>query len=142
MGYKTVLGLEDFPPVIRKSFEDSLDVDVDGDDARNKVIDNFEKGLIDVSEFFDAIDILEKGKRANIGEIRIWKDGRFQRVIDGWREVNDGSFSNLHRTEEQIQAEQKMSNNEIQKRSSIGNKITKLLRSQPNSIDLEAILKI
>lgn len=38
-----------------------------------------------VSDIFD----LTKGKRANIGDIRIWKNGKFQKTANGWVEIKE-----------------------------------------------------
>lgn len=42
-----------------------------------------------IKSFVNSDDILEKAKRANIGEVREWKGGKYRKTYDGWVLVTD-----------------------------------------------------
>ena len=90
------LSLSDFPQNIQKSFRNQfLTFDKKGL-IESVLIENFEKGLIGEGLFFQAMDILEKGgKRANIGEIREWSDGKYQRTTTGWIPISGEKISKI-----------------------------------------------
>lgn len=65
--------------------------------------------LNNVSEDSTA-EYLEKGKRAQIGEIREWQGGKFRRTFDGWVPVKEGEGG---KKEEQESEEKKESGGNI-----------------------------
>lgn len=76
------LTLLDFPEEIRKGF---IDTDLSLNFIEDKIEENFQKGFISRDLYLDCCDILEKGgKRAVIGEIREFKDGKYQKTSSGW----------------------------------------------------------
>jgi len=81
------LGILDFPEIIQKSFNNVETLSIET--ISNQIIENFEKSLISEKLFLQSMDTLEKGKRANIGEIREWKNGKFQRTTNGWKPVKE-----------------------------------------------------
>lgn len=60
----------------------------------DSLIDSFDKGLIGEDLFDKAIEelnLLEKAKKANVGEIRKRKDGKsYKKTLDGWKLESEG----------------------------------------------------
>ena len=54
------------------------------------IVDNFEKGKITEELFLGGMNVLEKGKRGQIGEIREWSGKRYQKGANGWTPVKEG----------------------------------------------------
>lgn len=58
-----------------------------------RIIENeIEKSLgndFSIEKAFDTLDII-KGKRAQLGEIREWRGGRFRRTASGWERIKEG----------------------------------------------------
>ena len=55
--------------------------------AESIIISNFEKGEISEEIFLSGMNILEKAKKGNIGEIREWKSGKYRKTANGWEPV-------------------------------------------------------
>lgn len=59
-----------------------------------RIIENeIEKSLgndFSIEKAFDILDIV-KGKRAQLGEIREWRGGRFRRTANGWERIKEGA---------------------------------------------------
>lgn len=59
-----------------------------------RIIENeIEKSLgndFSIEKAFDTLDIV-KGKRAQLGEIREWRGGRFRRTANGWEKIKEGA---------------------------------------------------
>jgi hypothetical protein len=54
------------------------------------IVDNFEKGKITEELFLGSMNILEKGKRGVVGEIREWSGKKYQKTATGWTPVKEG----------------------------------------------------
>jgi hypothetical protein len=54
------------------------------------IVDNFEKGKITEELFLGGMNVLEKGKRGQIGEIREWSGKKYQKTATGWAPVKGG----------------------------------------------------
>lgn len=55
------------------------------------IVENFEKGKITEELFLGGMNVLEKGKRGQIGEIREWSGKRYQKTANGWTPVKEGA---------------------------------------------------
>ena len=58
-----------------------------------RLVTNLEKGLIDVETFcngYDSYDLIKGGKRAQVGEERVWGGKKYRRLQQGWEEVTEG----------------------------------------------------
>jgi len=89
------IGLMDFPEKIRESFSNVPRINLD--DAEAKIVDNFVKGLITEDAFSDVIDVLNKGKRFNIGDISTHGGVKVKKMADGkWKPVKEGKKSGKH----------------------------------------------
>lgn len=59
-----------------------------------RIVENeIEKSLgndFSIEKAFDILDIV-KGKRAQLGEIREWRGGRFRRTANGWERIKEES---------------------------------------------------
>jgi len=115
------------------------------DEAFNHIGDNFEKSLITEEEFSKAIDCLiniEKGKKANIGEIRTFSTKKYIKTDKGWRPYTEGGKhhktyveSKKERVETQIQKRLKLWK-DVQPPTDINNinDAVKYLDSCPSSV--------
>jgi len=79
------LSILDFPGVIQKSFGSVKTFDIET--AEYVIVENFEKGFLTEEIFLESMDLLEKGKRGSIGEIREWNGKKFMKTANGWKPV-------------------------------------------------------
>ena len=54
-----------------------------------ELFENESENFTDEEDFPEENTAFEKGKRANIGEIRVWKNKRYQKTSEGWREIRE-----------------------------------------------------
>jgi len=82
------LELKDFSNLNKSLFSQTIEPEK----IEKSIVSNFEGGLITESEFLDGINVFDKitkGKTAQIGEIRTWKGGRYQKTSEGWSPVSE-----------------------------------------------------
>ena len=91
------LSILDFPGVIQKSFGSVKTFDIET--AEYVIVENFEKGFLTEEIFLESMDLLEKGKRGSIGEIREWNGKKFMKTANGWKPVKG---ENAKRSEETV----------------------------------------
>lgn len=66
---------------------------IDYFDNKSKLFDKINKHLEKMKNISKSEeDALEKGKRANIGETRDWKGGKFRKTANGWEPVVEGGY--------------------------------------------------
>ncbi len=78
---------------------------------------------------------IEKGNKANIGEIRTWRNGKFQKTKDGWtpvKESEDASNKKEEKEDSKKRASEITEKNVKEKAKDLLNRINRL----PNSREL------
>lgn len=86
------LSKSDFPEIISGKFSSARVLTPDQVEAT--IIDTFEKGQSTEEIFLNGMNVLdrlEKGKRANVGEIRTWGGKKYQKGANGWTPVKEGA---------------------------------------------------
>lgn len=54
---------------------------------------------INIIKASGVLNDIKKGKKANIGEVRQWKDGKYKRTADGWEKIKDEKQSKNNKTD-------------------------------------------
>lgn len=87
------LQLSDFPDFIQKGFKGEVE-EVTLDQVKDRISNNFEKGLISEELYCESMDLLEKGgKRATVGEIREFGGRKYIKTGSGWKFYGKGTGS-------------------------------------------------
>lgn len=62
---------------------------------KENILGSFMSEAETLSKAIETDFLLEKGKKANIGEIREWRGKKFQKQADGWKPVKESSSKNI-----------------------------------------------
>jgi hypothetical protein len=84
----STLTIKDFPELKNAFTRGELNIDK----SKERINENFKKGSISEEMFCEANDIvdsLEKGKRAELGEIKEFGGNKYQRTEKGWIAVTE-----------------------------------------------------